>query len=198
MKCLQPAVWLFNKLPRQAACIRSALVCEKCAWCHSDVMSSGLIASYGFQLGCWVLGGTVSQADPCLGWKQHPKPTSFPASPDPDSWLDRKTLTFSPIAQKQQLSVHFSEHAQAHPRPLLTAAVGSAQVTFLWWLRVGVHCCNCNLYCWKRSNAKLAKREGPNSGRIPVLMRGQTPGRCWITADRVILVVKFFIFWVSI
>lgn len=67
MKCLQPALWLFNKVPLLTACIRAVLVCEKCARCHSDVMGRGLIAAYGFQLGCGGLGGTVSQADPGFG-----------------------------------------------------------------------------------------------------------------------------------
>lgn len=63
-------------------------------------------------------------------WKQHPKPTLFPMCPDPNPWLVRKTFTFSAIAQMSQFSVRFSEPSS----PLLIAAVGSAQVTFLWWL----------------------------------------------------------------
>lgn len=58
---------------------------------------------------------------------------------------------------------------------------------------VGVHDCNWNLCYWRRSDVRLAEREGLNLGRIPVLMRGETPEGCLITADQVILMVKIFI-----
>lgn len=57
---------------------------------------------------------------------------------------------------------------------------------------VGVHYCNWNLYYWRRAYVRLAEKQEPNLGRIPVLMRGKTPGRCLIAADQVIVIVEVF------
>lgn len=139
----------------------------------------------GFQLGCWVLG--IPQAKQILGIVEAASKTylisnaSYLKSTISQEDIDLVCCTWSTAA--------FWSFFWADCCSWLSSGRLSVETQII----VGVHCCSWNLCYWRRSDVTLAKRYGPNLGRILVLMRGETAGRCLITADWVILMAKFSI-----
>lgn len=145
--------------------------------------------AYGFQLGCWVLG--IPQAKQIPGLVEAASKTylisnaSCPKSIISQGNVDLACCTSSTAA--------FWSFFWAD----CCSWLASGRLSLGTQIIVVVHYCTWSLCYWRRSDVTLARRQGPNSRRIFVLMRGETPGRCLITADWVILMVKFFILCVN-
>lgn len=138
--------------------------------------------AYGFQLGCWVLG--IPQAK--QGMVEAASKTYLISNASCPKFI---------ISQENVDLVCCTSSTAAFWSFFLADCswLSSGRLSVGTQIIVGAHYCSWNLSYWRRSDVTLAKRQGPNLGWILVLMRGETPGRCLITADWMMLMVKFFI-----